>query len=115
MIWSCFAAGRTPATSSAIFPEIPVDDLGRYCHSYDEVGQFIACEYERVIHDTTPVTKSECRRLARELTLLGYNLQPIRQATEQHHERRRENARRQQGNTRLADEQQSNHRTRETE
>lgn len=77
----------------AIFPEQPADDQGRYCLAHDELGQQIAAEYEQVMQDTTPVTAQEYGRFAHELTMLGYDLLPISQASEQHHERRRAAAR----------------------
>lgn len=77
----------------AVFPEIPADDLGRYCFAYDETGTQTAAEYEEIIQDTTPVTPTEYGRFAHELTMLGYDLQPVLEASHQHHERRREAAR----------------------
>ena len=77
----------------AIFPEQPADDQGRFCLAHDELGQQIAAEYEQIIQDTTPVSSPEYGRFAHELRLLGYDLQPINDATEQHHERRRAAAR----------------------
>lgn len=77
----------------AIFPELPADDQGRFCVAHDELGQQIAAEYEQVMRDTTPVSPTEYGRFAHELTLLGYDLQSINQASDQHHERRRAAAR----------------------
>lgn len=77
----------------ALFPEQPADAEGRYCLAYDELGQHIAADYEQIMRDTTPVSPTQCGRFAHELTLLGYNLQPISQASDQHHDRRREAAR----------------------
>lgn len=77
----------------AIFPEQPADDQGRYCLAYDKLGQHIAAEYEQVMQHTTPISAQEYERFAHELTLLGYDLQPINEATEQHHERRQTAAR----------------------
>lgn len=77
----------------AIFPELPADDQGRFCLAHDELGQQIAADYEQVMQDTTPGSPEECGRFAHELTLLGYDLRPISQASDQHHERRRAAAR----------------------
>lgn len=77
----------------AISPEQPADDQGRFCLAHDELGQQIAAEYEQVMQDTTPVSPPEYGRFAYELTLLGYNLHPMNEASEQHHERRRAAAR----------------------
>ena len=82
----------------AVFPERPADDEGRYCQSYDEMGQQVAIEYDSIFEETVPASKAEYGRLAHELTMLGYRLQPMTEATAPMHERRREAARNTQGN-----------------
>lgn len=77
----------------AIFPELSADEQGQNCLAHDEIGQQVAADYDQFIEDTTPVTERESGRFAHELTLLGYDLQPIGQASERHHERRRASAR----------------------
>lgn len=77
----------------ALFPAEPVDSEGQHCLAYDQLGQHIAADYEQVMQDTTPVSPPEYGRFAHELTLLGYDLQPISEASDQHHERRRAAAR----------------------
>ena len=76
----------------ALFPEIPADIEGRYCQSYMQIGQHGAADYHSVIDRTTPVCEKRYVALAQELRQIGYELQPIRRATVQHHRRRRESA-----------------------
>ncbi len=77
----------------ALFPEIPADNQGWYCVSYEHIGQHGAADYQGVLEHTTSASPQEYARLARELTLLGYNLQPIRRASHRHHQRRLDVAR----------------------
>ena len=84
----------------ALFPEIPADIDGRYCMSYEHVGQHGAADFQGVIQNSVPVTPREYARLARELTLIGYDLKPIRRASFKNPERRRREAKRLREDTR---------------
>lgn len=77
----------------ALFPEIPADIDGKYCLSYEHFGQHGGADYCSVIANTVPAPAKEKARLAWELEMVGYRLQPVRRATWRHHERRRAAAR----------------------
>jgi len=77
----------------ALFPEIPTDYEGHYCQSYEHVGQHGGADFYGVVRATLPVPPEEYARLARELTLIGYRLRPMRRATRRMHERRMAEAR----------------------
>ena len=77
----------------ALFPEIPADDQGRYCQSYMQVGQHGAADYRSAIRLTAPVGPKQYAALAEELWRIGYDLRPVKHASQQHHDRRREMAR----------------------
>ena len=51
----------------ALFPEIPADLAGRYCESYEHVGQHGGADYYCVIQATEPVELHEAVDLAEEL------------------------------------------------
>lgn len=77
----------------ALFPAEPSDIAGWYCLSYERVGQHSGADYHGVVRASRPATDEEAAPLADELTSLGYNLQPIRRASQAVHERRRATAR----------------------
>jgi hypothetical protein len=77
----------------ALFPAEPSDIEGWYCLSYERVGQHAGADYHGVVQASGPATDEEVAPLAEELTLIGYNLQPIRRASQTVHERRRATAR----------------------
>jgi len=77
----------------ALFPELPADVHGRYCDSYEHVGQHGGADYQGVIMNTTPANKEESVDLFEELARIGYKLRPIIRASQHHHERRRRLAR----------------------
>jgi hypothetical protein len=77
----------------ALFPEIPADLYGRYCESYEHVGQHGGADYWGVIMNTRPANEEESADLLEELTRIGYVLRPIQRASQIHHERRRRLAR----------------------
>jgi hypothetical protein len=77
----------------ALFPELPADLLGRFCLSYERVGQHAAADYLGVIRQTLPACPEQYAALARELSLIGYVVRPICRASPTHHCRRREAAR----------------------
>jgi hypothetical protein len=73
----------------ALFPQVPADLYGRYCESYEHIGQHGGACYHGVIMNTLPATEEESAALAEELRTIGYKLRPIRRASQIHHERRR--------------------------
>jgi len=77
----------------ALFPAEPFDINGRYCLSYEHVGQHSGADYHEVIEATSPATEEEAASLAQELTRIGYKLKPIKRASQTVHERRRATAR----------------------
>ena len=77
----------------ALFPEIPTDLYGRYCESYEHVGQHGGADYQGVIMNTRPANVEESADLEEELRIIGYDLRAIKKASQLHHERRRRLAR----------------------
>ena len=77
----------------SLFPEIPTDLYGYYCESYEHVGQHGGADYFGVIMNTRPANEEEYADLAEELRIIGYDLRPIKRASQLHHERRRRLAR----------------------
>jgi len=77
----------------ALFPEIPSDIHGYFCEAYEHVGQHGGADYHGVVQASRPATDQEAAPLAEELTLIGYNLKPIKRASQAVHERRRATAR----------------------
>lgn len=73
----------------ALFPEIPADLYGRYCESYEHVGQHGGADYWGVVMNSRPANKEESADLAEELTRIGYQLRVIKKASQIHHEKRR--------------------------
>jgi len=73
----------------ALFPEIPTDLYGHYCQAYETVGQHGGADYHGVIMNTRPAKSEESTDIAEELTRIGYQLRPIKRASQHHHERRR--------------------------
>lgn len=87
-----FRKWRDSGTIIALFPELPADLFGRFCDSYEHVGQHGAADYYGVVRRTVPATAIEAEPLAKELTKIGYRLRPIKRASVNHHERRRNEA-----------------------
>lgn len=75
-----------------LFPTIHADNYGRYCSSYQHIGQHGAADYDHCIKYSRPATEAEAAPLLRELEGRGYKLQPIARASRQHHEARRAEA-----------------------
>ena len=73
----------------ALFPELPADDLGIYCTSYQHVGQHCAADYHGCVANSDPAIAAEYADLFEELEKRGYNLSVRRRATPEMHERRR--------------------------
>ena len=76
----------------ALFPAQPADLFGRYCNSYEHIGQHGGADYDGVVRQTVPATVAEAEPLAKELTQIGYQLRLMRKASFKHHERRRNEA-----------------------
>ena len=62
----------------ALFPEIPTDLYGRYCESYEHIGQHGGADYFGVIMNTRPANTVESADLAEELRIIGYDLRQIK-------------------------------------
>jgi hypothetical protein len=88
-----FRRWRDTGDIIALFPAEPSDINGWFCLSYERLGQHSGADYHGVIQATTPATDEEAAYLADELTKIGYNLQPIKRASQTVHERRRATAR----------------------
>lgn len=58
----------------ALFPDIPSDLAGRFCLSYEHVGQHSGADYRGMIGSTRPAAPFEYRPLQDELTSIGYDL-----------------------------------------
>jgi hypothetical protein len=57
-----------------IFALMPELQEGRYCTSYQHVGQHGAADYHACIAASRPATPAEYAELAHELTRIGYDL-----------------------------------------
>lgn len=88
-----FRRWRDTGSIIALLPADPSDINGWYCLSYERIGQHSGADYQGVVHATRPATDEEAASLAEELTRIGYNLQPIKRASQAVHERRRATAR----------------------
>jgi hypothetical protein len=88
-----FRRWRDSAHIIALFPEVPSDIHGYFCQAYEHVGQHGGADYHGVIQATWPASDKEGAPLADELTKIGYELQPIRRASQAVHERRTATAR----------------------
>ena len=88
-----FRRWRDNGSIIALFPEIPSDIHGYFCEAYEHVGQHGGADYHGVVKATRPATDEEAASLAQELVRIGYNLQPIKRASQSVHERRRAIAR----------------------
>lgn len=51
----------------ALFPELPADNYGNFCDSYQHVGQHCAADYQGCIAASDPATPDEYRDLFEEL------------------------------------------------
>lgn len=87
-----FRKWRDTGTIIALFPELPADNQGWYCDSYEHVGQHGGADFHGVVQHSTPARPDEYADLAVELTRIGYSLRPIKRASWRHHERRRQAA-----------------------
>ena len=78
----------------ALFPEIAVDNIGYHCQSYMIVGQHGAASPD-IIADTKPANLEDgaVKRLIKELTELGYDLDIIKRFRYAHQLERMKQAR----------------------
>jgi hypothetical protein len=69
----------------ALFPEIAADNIGYFCQSYMIVGQHSAASPD-IIADTKPANLNDgaVKKLIKELTELGYNLDIIKRFRYKH-------------------------------
>ena len=88
-----FRRWRDTKTVFALFPTLPSDNEGRYCDSYEHVGQHGGADYFGCVHVSRPVSLDEATDLIRELERIGYRLRVIKRASWKHHEARRKTAR----------------------
>jgi len=72
----------------ALFPEIPSDYDGYFCRSYEHVGQHGGADFYGVVSATAPVAPQDYERLAKELTVIGYQVRTVKRASRQMHEKR---------------------------
>lgn len=57
----------------AIFPEIPADNEGWNCQSYEHVGQHGGASPGIMVNETAPAKEEEYKELLKELKQIGYN------------------------------------------
>lgn len=72
----------------ALFPEVPADCYGKYCQSYEHVGQHGAADYHHCIRITIAAKPAEFADLKTELESRGYCLQIMKRATQRDHNNR---------------------------
>ena len=65
----------------ALFPYIKGDTGGRYCLSYEHVGQHGQADYTGLLIVTTLAKEQEYRTLKQELEQIGYHLNIIKRAS----------------------------------
>ncbi len=77
----------------ALFPEHPADNQGRYCSSFQHIGQHCAADYHGCVANSDPAKPDEYADLKRELEQRGYDLTIRQRASSKMHEQRRHEAR----------------------
>jgi len=77
----------------ALFPTLPADNYGYLCTSYQHVGQHSSADYYHCIANSRAANEAEATDLLVELRTIGYDLRPIKRATQAHHEQCRREAR----------------------
>ncbi len=78
----------------ALFPALSDDHEGRFCESFQHVGQHGGADYHGIVARSRPATPAEYRELARELRKRGYKLDIRRRATRADYAARLEAAKR---------------------
>lgn len=71
----------------ALFPEIPYDQFGQYCLSYQTIGQHGAASPD-LSHCTRAATADEIRQLRAELERIGYVVHEVTRVTAAMHRNR---------------------------
>lgn len=69
-----FRKWKDGGTVIALFPYQKGDTTGRYCDSYEHVGQHGNADYCGVLAVTVPATEEEAKPLKKELESIGYRL-----------------------------------------
>jgi hypothetical protein len=64
---------KESGTVIAFFPEIPSDNMGYCCLSYEQLGQHGGADYTGCVPKTTPAKPSEYAELLIELKAVGYD------------------------------------------
>ena len=77
----------------ALMPEIPADNYGYMCQSYEIVGEHGGADYTGCISQTKPATKAEYKDCYTALKRRGYNIRVVKRASSRHHETCRKEAR----------------------
>jgi len=77
----------------ALFPTDPADNYGRYCTSYQHVGQHSSADYGHCIRQSRPATRREAAPLLKELRTIGYRPRVLKRAARRHHDQRLSTAR----------------------
>ena len=72
----------------ALFPTDPADNYGRYCTSYQHIGQHGSADYYHCIRNSRPAKKAEARPLLTELRRIGYRPRVLKRAARRHHDQR---------------------------
>lgn len=72
----------------ALFPTDPADNYGRYCTSYQHVGQHGSADYHHCIRNSRPATRREAATLLAELRRIGYRPHVLQRAARCHHDQR---------------------------
>ena len=68
----------------ALFPEVPADNAGNLCSSYEHIGQHGAADYNHVVSKLSqPAKPAEYAALKQELETLGYCLEVRQKASVQ--------------------------------
>ncbi len=78
----------------ALFPTLPADEHGRYCDSYEHVGQHSGADYRLCIRTSRPATATEGAPLVQELERIGYRPRIVQRATASMHRERQAEVRR---------------------
>lgn len=76
----------------ALFPEIPADNEGNLCQSFEHFGQHGGADFDVVIRITKPVLSHDDFRihdLLEELKRMGHKPKVVYRATQAMHEKRR--------------------------
>ncbi len=72
----------------ALFPTDPADVDGRYCTSYQHVGQHSSADYWHCLRQSRPATRREAAPLLKELRRIGYRPRVLKRASRRHHDQR---------------------------